>query len=141
MPITIVIAESTDLFHLNISSFSVRSDNSKWLILHQNSDKELKIHEEHEKIKLDFFYSEIDAASPLVKEQLSKIMQTIGKETFDYKEYNFQNPKDRETADIYHVNRVPTVAINDEKFENPTERELRSRIDSAFTPQIEVNEA
>jgi glutaredoxin len=105
------------------------------------SVKDITIFEEHEKIKVDFFFSNIDAASPIVKEQLLKMKEDLGEENFDYKEYNFQNDEDRKTAVSYGVNRVPTVVINDEKIENPNERDLRSKIEAAFTTQIEVKGA
>ena len=105
------------------------------------SVKELKIYEEHEKVKIDFFYSTIDAASPVLREQLFEIIEAMGKENFDVTEYDFQDDNGKKMAELYSVKRVPTVVINDGKFENPDEKELRSRIELAFAPQVEANEA
>lgn len=114
---------------------------SIYLKMGDQSIKDITVFEQQEKIKVDFFFSNIDAASPIVKEQLLKLRESLGKENFIYKEYDFQNDEDRKMAVSYGVNRVPTVVINDEKIENPNERDLRSKIEAAFTTQIEVKGA
>lgn len=101
------------------------------------SVKELRIFRRNEKIKVDFFCSTIDAASPALRTRLLEIMKEMGKENFDFSEYNIQDEKDKKIADAYAVKLVPTVVINDEKFENPNEKELRGRIQLAFTPQVQ----
>lgn len=101
----------------------------------------LGVQEEHEKVKIEFFYSDIDAASPMVSDQLTKIMESLGTENFEVTRYNFQNNEHKKVADSCGVNKVPTVIINDEKFENPNEKDLRSRIDVAFSPQIVAENA
>lgn len=101
------------------------------------SVKELQIFRKNERIKIEFFFSTIDAASPVLRTELLDLMKEMGRENFDFSEYNIQDEKDRKIADLYHIKLVPSVAINDEKFENPDEKEMRSRIQLAFTPQVQ----
>ena len=109
---------------------------STYLKIGDLSVKNLKIQEEHEKVKIDFFYSDIDAASPVVNEKLDEIMQSADRENFIFAKHDFQNETARQIASTYGVTKVPTVIINDQKFENPSEKDLRSRIDVAFAPQV-----
>lgn len=103
--------------------------------------QELQVHKKQEKVKVDLFYSDIDAVSPKIRDQLLTIMKSSGIENFDYTEYNFQDDDGRRMGRIYHVKRVPTVIINEETLENPDEKELRSKIELAFAPQVKPTNA
>lgn len=98
--------------------------------------QELKIHKKREKVKIDLFYSEIDVSSQKIRELLPNILKTLGKEHFDYREYDFLSKEGIEMAKIYSVERVPTVIIDNMILENPDEKRLRSEIENAFTLSI-----
>ncbi len=103
--------------------------------------KELKIYEELEKVKVDFFYSNIDAASPILKEQITLLMDQIGKDNFIFHDYDFMDrPKNDDYINSYGIDRVPTVVINDKKYVNPDGKELKSRLQSAFAPKVQAIE-
>ena len=103
--------------------------------------KDLKIYEELEKVKVDFFYSNIDAASPVLREQLHLMMQNLGRENFIFTEYDFlDKTKNEDNVRFYEVDRVPTIVINDKKYVNPDGKELLSKLQSAFVPKVQASE-
>jgi len=101
--------------------------------------QELKIQKKREKVKIDLFYSEIDISSQKIRELLPNILKTLGKEHFDYKEYNFLSKEGKEMANIYSIERVPTVVIDNVILENPDEKRLRSEIENAFALSVLSN--
>jgi hypothetical protein len=89
-----------------------------------------------DKVKIDLFYSDIDRASQKLRSELPNIMNSIGKDNFDYSEHNF-SAEGKETARLWNVKYVPTVIINDKKrLEDIDERKLRQEIEGAFAPDI-----
>jgi len=98
--------------------------------------QELQIRKKQEKVKIELFYSEIDVSSQKIRELLPNIIKSLGKENFDYNEYNFLTDKGKKMAKIYSVERVPTVIIDDMKFENPNEKQLYTEIENAFTLKV-----
>lgn len=103
--------------------------------------QELQVHKKYEKTKIDLFYSEIDVASQKLRHQLPDIIESVGKENFDYNEYDFLSDKGKKMAQVYRIERVPTVVINDKPFQNPDEKKLRAEIELSFTPQVKPTKA
>lgn len=100
---------------------------------------EVGVKKKLENIVIDLFYSDIDAASQKLKTKISEIIDSIGKENFEYHEWNILNKEDKEMAEKYSVKLAPTVIINaDPKrmFENPDERLLRNEIEELYVPEI-----
>jgi hypothetical protein len=101
---------------------------------------EVRVQEKLENIVIDLFYSDIDAASKKLKIKIAEIVDSIGKETLEYHEWNLLDKKGKEMAEKYGVKLAPTVIINaDPKlmFENPDERTLRSEIEGLYVPEID----
>ena len=99
--------------------------------------KELQVHERFRSVKIDFFYSETDFASKELRLKLPSIIESLGKENFDYKEYNFSAKEGKDMAQAYGVKGTPTIVINAEKkLENPDEKRLRQEIERAFAPVV-----
>jgi len=101
---------------------------------------EVRVQKKLENIVIDLFYSNIDAASQKLKTKISEIIDSIGKENFEYNEWDILDKKGKEMAEKYDVKLVPTVIINaDPKlmFENPDERMLRNEIEELYIPEIE----
>jgi len=102
---------------------------------------EIRVQKKLEKIVVDLFYSDIDAASKKLKKVISEIIDSIGKENFEYHEWNLLDTKGKEMAKKYGVKLAPTIIINaDPKriFENPDERLLRNEIEELYVPEIIV---
>jgi len=102
--------------------------------------KELKILEKPGRIKIDFFYSQIDAASQKLRSILPSLLESMGFENFDYKEYDFLSEEGKEAARIFNVNRVPTVVVEGKNLVNPDEKKLKAEIEGAFSPKIKAIE-
>jgi hypothetical protein len=100
--------------------------------------KELQLLEKPEKIKIDFFFSQIDDASQKLRSILPNMLKSIGYENFDYNEYDFLSEEGKKAAKIFHVDRVPTVVIDGRNFVNPNEKKLRQEIEGAFSPKIKA---
>jgi hypothetical protein len=101
---------------------------------------EIRVRKKLESITIDFFYSDIDAASKKLKDTISKIIDSIGKENFEYHEWNVLDVKDKEIAGKYGIKLAPTIMINaDPKliFENPDERLIRNEIEELYVPDID----
>jgi len=90
-------------------------------------------------IVIDLFYSDIDAASQKLRGKISEIIDSIGKENFEYHEWNLLDKKGKATADRYGVKLAPTIMINanpKSMLENPDERTLRNEIEELYVPEI-----
>ena len=101
---------------------------------------EIRVHKELENIVVDLFYSDIDAASQKLKEEISEIIDSMGKENFEYKEWNILEDQGKEIAGKYGVRLVPTIIINanpELMLENPDERSLRNEIEDLYVPSID----
>jgi hypothetical protein len=102
--------------------------------------EEIRIEKKLVNIVIDFFYTDIDAASPKLKGKLLEIMGSMGKENFEYHEWNLQDKKGKETAEKYGVKFAPTIMINANPeliLENPEERSLRNKIEELYVPEID----
>jgi hypothetical protein len=99
---------------------------------------ELKVREKFKNIKIDLFYSHIDARSKWLRAYLPRLINSLGKENFDYSEHNFLTPAGEKMAQAYKIETVPTVMINAEtKLVDPDEQKLRQEIEKAFAPVVE----
>lgn len=97
----------------------------------------LQVHERLKNVKIELFYSQIDAGSNKLRIELPKLIETLGKENFDYAEYNFLEAEGEKMAETYNIETVPSVLINAEKIlVNPDERKLRQEIERAFTATV-----
>jgi hypothetical protein len=104
--------------------------------------QELQIYEELEKVKIDLFFSNIDAASPVLREQIRNLIENKGATNFIFNEYDFMDrPKNDDYIKSYEIYRVPTVVINDKKFINPDAKELQARMQAAFAPKVQAIDA
>jgi hypothetical protein len=99
--------------------------------------KKLQIHEKFKSVKIDLFYSKVDLASQKLRSELPEIIESMGKEDFDYNEYDILTKEGREMAEAYDVKGTPTVVVNAEnKLPNPDETKLRQEIEKAFAPVV-----
>lgn len=99
----------------------------------------IEVQKKLDNIVIDLFYSDIDAASQKLKNKISEVIDSIGKENFKYNEWNILDKRGKEMADKYGVKLAPTIIINaDPKrmFENPDERTLRNEIEELYVPEI-----
>lgn len=102
---------------------------------------ELKVYERFKNVKIDLFYSEIDARSKRLRQELPQLMETLGRENFDYAEHNFLTPAGQKMAQAYNIETVPTVMINAEKLlVDPDEKKLRQEIERAFTATVKPSD-
>lgn len=100
--------------------------------------KKLQVRETIESVKVDLFFSEIDARSKKLRNDLPKIIDEIGKQKIEFTEYDFLSPKGQKMAKAYQVTTVPTVLINAEKLlVDPDEKCLRQEIEKAFAARVE----
>lgn len=99
--------------------------------------EKLHVQETVESIKVDLFFSEIDARSKKLRNELPKIVDEIGKQKIEYTEHNFLVPEGRKMAEAYGVTTVPTVLINAEKsLVDPEENQLRQELEKAFEARV-----
>lgn len=101
---------------------------------------EITVQKKLENIVLDLFYSDIDAASQKLKNKISEIIASIGKENFEYHEWNILDNRGKEMAEKFGVKFAPTVIINADPelmFENPDDRMLRNEIEELYIPEID----
>jgi len=102
---------------------------------------ELKVYERFKDVKIDLFYSEIDARSKKLRSVLPNLMKSLGEANFVYKQYDFLKPKGKKMAEAYKIETVPTLVINAETvLVDPDEKELRQEIERAFAPAVEPSE-
>lgn len=98
----------------------------------------LQVCEKIKNIKIDLFYSDIDARSKKLRLDLPQLIESLGKENFDYSEHNFLTSAGKEIAEAYKIETVPTVMINAEtRLVDPDEQRLRQEIEKAFAPTVE----
>lgn len=103
--------------------------------------KELQVYEKFKSAKIDFFYSEVDFASQKLKSELPRIIESMGKENFDYHEYDYSTKEGKKMAEAYGIKGTPTIVINAEKrLENPDEKKLRQEIERAFAPVVKPSD-
>jgi glutaredoxin len=96
------------------------------------SAKELLLYRTTDKVKLEVFVSDVDSGSKSLLDLITEIRRQYGEDSFDYQEHKLLNDADYEKyAKPYGIDLVPAVVINDKKFPNPTESQLRSNIEAA----------
>jgi hypothetical protein len=88
-------------------------------------------------VKVDCFFSEIDARSKQLRIGLPKIIDEMGRQKIEFTEYDFLSPNGQRMAKAYGVTTVPTVIINAEKLLDPDEKGLRQEIEKAFAARVE----
>lgn len=91
-----------------------------------------------ERIKLDFVYSEYDAGSQLLKSKLSDMISSLGRENFEYNEYNFLSDEGKRKAELYKVKLIPTLIVDDTVLINPDDRKVREILETKFNPQVKI---
>jgi hypothetical protein len=118
---------------LGISDISV----SVYMKVGELTVDRLQVHEKSKNVKIDLFYSEIDARSKKLRLELPKLMENWGKESFEYSEHDFLPEEGRKLASAYKIEAVPTILINAEKvLVDPDENKLRQEIERAFTATV-----
>ncbi|MDR2202978.1 MAG: hypothetical protein LBE76_01470 [Nitrososphaerota archaeon] len=89
-------------------------------------------------IKVDFFFSTIDDQSITLRTNLPTLLESMGKENFDYNEHDYLTDEGRNMAHVFKVDRVPTVVIDDKIVVNPDVKKLRKELEGAFSPKIDA---
>jgi glutaredoxin len=106
---------------------------------------QLTVYRTTDKVKLDVFFSDLDLGSKSLLNILTDVKKQFGEETFGIQEHKMLNDADyQKYAKSFGVTHVPTIFINDKKFENPTESVLRSNIEASvnsavFLEGVELN--
>jgi len=103
--------------------------------------KELQVYEKFKSVKIDLFYSQTEFSSQELRSKVPHLIESMGKENFDYHEFDFSAKEGKEMANAYGVRGTPTVVINAEKkLENPDDKKLQQEIENAFAPVVKSNE-
>lgn len=98
---------------------------------------QLQLYKTTDKVKLDVFISDLDSGSKSLLNMLAEIKKQYGEDSFEYQEHKLLNDADyKKHAAPYGVTLVPTILINEKKFENPTESVLRSNIEAAVNSAV-----
>jgi hypothetical protein len=100
--------------------------------------KKLQVQDTVDSIKVDLFFSEIDARSKKLRNDLPIIINEIGKERVEYAEHDFLTSEGQQLAQAYKITTVPTVLINAEKaLLDPEENHIKQELEKAFQARIE----
>ncbi|MEM2146816.1 MAG: hypothetical protein QW279_15745 [Candidatus Jordarchaeaceae archaeon] len=119
---------------LSVSDLSV----SVYMKVGELKIQKLQVKDTIDSIKIDLFFSEIDARSRKLRTDLPSIIKEIGNQKIEYTEHDFLTPEGRQMAQAYKIETVPTVLINAEKpLEDPNENQLRQEIEKAFQARVE----
>lgn len=95
-----------------------------------------------EKIVVDFFYSKVDAASPVVEASLKELEQSMGKDNFQLNPHDFFSDEGKRKALLLRVTRVPAVVIGGQSpLENPTKNQVFDHVNEMLTPTIKTTKA
>ncbi len=98
---------------------------------------ELKVFRTNDKVKLDVFISDLDSGSKHLLNALSEIKKQYGEDSFEYQEHKLLNDADyKKWSDSYGVTYVPTILINEKKFENPSDSVLQSNVEVAINSAV-----
>jgi hypothetical protein len=96
------------------------------------SANELLLYRTTDKVKLEVFVSDVDSGSKSLLDLIAEIRRQYGEDSFDYQEHKLLSDADYERfAKPFGIDLVPAVVINDKKFSNPSESQLRSNIEVA----------
>jgi len=95
-----------------------------------------------EKIIVDFFYSKMDAASPLVESGLKELEIAMGPDNVQVNSYDFFSEEGKRKAQLLKVAKFPTVVINGVlPLENPTKNQIFDRVNEMLTPSLKSSKA
>lgn len=112
-------------------------DVSIYLPVGKLTARSLQIYRTTDKVKLEVFVSDVDSGSKSLLELMAEIKKQYGEESFDYQEHRLLNDADyKKYTKPYGIDLVPTVVINDKKFEKFTESQLRSNIEAAINSAV-----
>lgn len=99
---------------------------------------QLLVKESAESVKVDLFFSEIDARSRKLRIALPRIFEDMGNHRFEFTEHDFLSPEGKKMAQAYNITAVPTVMINAETLlEDPDENKLKQELEKAFQARVE----
>jgi glutaredoxin len=98
--------------------------------------RSLQIYKTTEKVKLEVFVSDVDSGSKSLLKLVAEIKKQYGEESFDYQEHKLNAADYKKYAKPYGIDTVPTVVINDKKFEKFTESQIRSNIEAAINSAV-----
>jgi hypothetical protein len=93
--------------------------------------RELLMFRTTEKVRLEVFISDVDSGSKSLLGLIGEIRKQYGEDSFDYQEHKLMDADYERYAKPYNIDLVPAVVINDKRFPNPTESQLRSNIEAA----------
>ena len=92
-----------------------------------------------EKIVVDFFYSKVDAASPVVESSLKELEQSMSRDNFQLNSYDFFSDEGKRKAQLLRVAKVPAVVIGGKTLlENPTKNQIFDHVNEMLTPAIKT---
>jgi hypothetical protein len=98
---------------------------------------QLQVYRTTDKVKVEVFISDVDSGSKNLLNLITDIKKQFGEDAFDYQEHKLLNDADyKRYAKPYGIDLVPTVVINDKKFTNFTESQLRSNIEAAINSAV-----
>jgi len=98
---------------------------------------ELHVYRTTDKVKFEVFVSDVDSGSKNLLNLMADIKKQFGEDSFDYQEHKLLNDADyKRYAKPYGIDLVPTVVINDKKFVNFTDSQLRSNIEAAVNSAV-----
>jgi hypothetical protein len=98
---------------------------------------QLQVYRTTDKVKVEVFISDVDSGSKNLLNLIADIKKQFGEDAFDYQEHKLLNDADyKRYAKPYGIDLVPTVIINDKKFTNFTESQLRSNIEAAINSAV-----
>lgn len=80
------------------------------------------MYEKFKNVKIDLFYSQRRSSSQKLRSNVPLLIESIGKENFDYHVFDFSTKERKEMVDAYGVRGTPTVVINAQK---ETESQMR----------------
>lgn len=91
-----------------------------------------------ERVVVDFFYSKVDAASPVVEANLKELEQSMGHDNLHLTSYDFFSDEGKRKAQLLKVTRVPAVVLGGKTLlENPTKNQIFDGVNEMLAPRIE----
>ena len=91
---------------------------------------------------MDFFYSKVDAASPVVEASLKELEQSMGHDNLQLNSHDFFTDEGRRKAQLLKVTKVPAVVIGGKTLlENPTKNQIFDGVNVMLAPKVESTKA
>jgi hypothetical protein len=119
---------------LSVSDVSV----SVYMKVGELKIEKLRVRETISSVRVDLFFSEIDARSKELRSELPKIIREIGTDKVEFSEKDFLSAEGQKLGKTYGITTVPSILINAEKLlVDPDEKYLKQEIEKAFAARVE----